>query len=441
MATSSRAGGARSGEVPAPGAGSPGRPPGPGGGAAGERRFGAVGSYFLSFNLYAFGNGLVAVFLNLFFLSNYSFLAVLYFQVATYAAELAAYLASSYLLPTWRPKQLYVLGLALSGFVLADLLAASRMVANSFLFGALWGVAMGVFYAGNNPMMHDITRRSDRTPFVATNGFLNGLVTLVAPASAGALVQFSTFSGVMRYFWDFSVTGVFLVVSAVVVLGIHGEAERRMRDPGDAAQRGPTGEFARFRPYFALGQVFAIPYGILLPIYVFQVTGSYVVTGLFASYSILVGIAANFAFRHGYRRDGPFALAAVAGIVASSAVLFVPWAAPLNAFLYAGIYTVLATPLGNMVTVEFMDRIDRDPTLDRVRVWADREVWLGLGRAAVLLVTIALATYWVRTPTGLVVLLPILSLYALAYLPALRRSDGPAPRVPAASGAPFRTGR
>src|SRR5208283_1517540 len=142
---------------------------------------------------YAFATGLVGVFLNLFFLSNYSFLAVLYFQIATYATELTAYLLSSFLLPRWRPKHLYVLGLALSAFVLVDLLAASQIVSNAFVFGALWGTAMGVFWAGNNPMMHDITRSANRTPFVATNGFLSGVVTLVAPVSAGALIQFSGF--------------------------------------------------------------------------------------------------------------------------------------------------------------------------------------------------------------------------------------------------------
>ena len=212
-----------------------------------EIRFGTVESYFLSYNLYAFGSGLVGVFLNLFFLSNYSFLAVLYFQITTYAVELAAYLLSSFLLPRWRAKRLYVLGLALSVFVLADLLAAGRMVSNAFLFGGLWGAAMGVFFAGNNPMMHDITRNSNRTPFVATNSFLTGVVTLIAPTAAGALIQFSGFSGVLRYVWDFAVTAVFLLLSAIVILRTRGETDRPVREPGEAAGRPPGRRFAKFR--------------------------------------------------------------------------------------------------------------------------------------------------------------------------------------------------
>ena len=391
-----------------------------------ERRMGTVASYFLSYNLYAFGTGLVGVFLNLFFLSNYSFLAVLYFQITTYATELAAYLLASFLLPRWRSKHLYVLGLALSAFVLADLLAASRMVSSAFLFGTVWGTAMGVFFAGTNPMMHDITRNADRTPFVATNGFLTGVVTLIAPVLAGALIQFSSFSGVLRYLWDFALTAVVLLVSALVILRTRGETDRRMRDPNDRARRAPGREFGRFRLYFAVWQLFVIPVGIILPIYVFEVTGSYVVTGVFASYTILVSIAANLLWRNGFRRPGRFPLYAVLAIIASSALLVVRWDPPLDAFAFVGVYTLLSTPLNNMVTVDFMDLIDRSGDLDRVRVWADREFYLGVGRAVVLAATILISMYLIVNPIDLVLILPVLSLYALSYLGVLN------PRSPTA---------
>jgi MFS family permease len=396
---------------------------------------GTVGSYFLSYNLYAFGTGLVGVFLNLFFLSNYSFLAVLYFQITTYACELAAYQLSSYLVPKWRAKRLYVLGLALSAFVLADMLAASRMLSSAFFFGALWGIAMGVFFAGNNPMMHDITRDSDRTPFVATNSFLNGVVTLIAPVSAGALVQFSEFSGALRYVWDFAVTAVVLLLSALVILRTRGATDRTMREPDDVARRPPGREFGRFRAYFVSWQLFAIPVGIILPIYVFQVTGSYVVTGFYASYTILVSILANLWWRNGYRREGWFTRGAVLGIIASSALLLLRWDPPLDAFAFAGIYTLLSTPLNNMVTVDFMDLIDRSGDLDRVRVWADREVYLGIGRAAVLAATIAISAYLVRNSMDLIVILPVLTLYALSYLWVLgpRRPSTPVSSRPASA--------
>jgi MFS family permease len=405
------------------------------------RRIGTVGSYFLSYNLYAFGIGLVGVFLNLFFFSNYSFLAVLYFQIATYATELTAYLLSSYLLPNWRPKQLYVLGLALSAFVVIDMLAASRLVSSAFFFGALWGTAAGVFWAGNNPMMHDITRESNRTPFVATNAFLTGVVTLVAPVSAGALIQFSQFSGVLRYLWDFTITAVFLLASAMVILRTRGKTDRPMRDPSNRARRRPGKEFARFRIYFVTWQLFAIPYGIILPIYVFEVTGSYVVTGFFASYTILLSIIANLGWRNGFRREGRFTLLAVIGIIASSALLLVQWDPPLDAFAFVGIYTLLSTPLGNMAMVDFMDLIDRNGDLDRTRVWADREFHLGLGRAAVLIATIVISTYFIRNSIDLIFILPFLSLYAVSYLVVLRPAFPSQPASPHPAGTGTDPGR
>jgi hypothetical protein len=180
--------------------------------------------------------------------------------------------------------------------------------------------------------------------------------------------------------------------------------------------RGPGPGYARFQLVFVASQLFAIPVGIVLPIYVFERTGSFLITGVFASYLVLLSVVANFAFRRGFRRDGPFALVAVLGIILSSLVLFESWNPTVNAFVFGGVYTVLATPLNNMVMVEFMERIDRTPGPDRVLVWANREFHLGVGRVVVLVAMILFATYLVRDPMNLVYLLPLLSLYALAYL-------------------------
>ena len=377
---------------------------------------GTIERYYLSFNLSVLGSGLVAVFLNLFFLSNYSYLAVLYFQIATYAVAYAAYALSGYALTRYSPKYLYLLGLALSVLVLVDLLVATGPLSNAFAFGAVWGASIGVFYAGNNPMMHDISRSSNRTSFVATNNLLTGAVSLVAPVCAGALIQFSTYSGVERYLWDFAVAAGVFVFAAIVIVRSQQPAPPTRTYSLWRTIRGPGPSYSRFQMFFLASQLFVIPFGIVLPIYVFQQTGSYLLTGVFASYLVGLSVVANFAFRRGFRRDGPFAGAAVLGIVASSLLLFLDWEPPLNAFLFAGIYTVLSTPLNNMVLVEFMERIDRNPEVDRVLVWSNREFYLGMGRILVLAAMIALSSYLVRNTMNLVFLLPVVSLYALTYL-------------------------
>jgi MFS family permease len=387
-------------------------------------RPGAIGRYYLSFNLFALGNGLVGVFLNLFFLSNFSYLAVLYFQIATYATALTAYLLSGYAIGRRSPRRLYVVGLVLYALVLMGLLAGGGWFSNAFVFGALWGAATGVFYGGNNPLMHDLTRRANRTSFVAFNNLLTAVVTLFAPVSAGALIQFSTYRGVDRYLWDFAVTAAFFVLAAIVILRIR-------YDPPPAAEyslrrtvQGPGPGFARFQLVFVASQLFAIPFGIILPIYVFQRTGSFVLTGAFASYTVLLSVLANLAFRRGFRRDGWFAPVAVAGILLSSLVMFTGWDPPADAFLFGGVYTVLATPLNNLVMVEFMERIDRTPGLDRVLLWSNREFCLGVGRLVVLAAMIALAALFLRNSLELVYVLPFLAVYAVAYLAVVRSGPG-----------------
>jgi hypothetical protein len=128
----------------------------------------------------------------------------------------------------------------------------------------------------------------------------------------------------------------------------------------------------------------------------------------------------------------------VVAIIGSSALLLVGWDPLFEAFAFVGVYTLLSTPLNNMVTVDFMNLIDRTGDLDRVRVWADREIYLGLGRAVVLVSTVAISTYLIRNSMDLVLILPVLSLYALSYLGVLGPKSPavvPIPRiVPSASG-------
>ena len=380
------------------------------------RSAGSIERYYLSFNLYALGNGLVAVFLNLYFLSNYSYLAVLDFQLVTYATAYSAYALSGYVLPKYSPKHLYVVGLALSGLVLIDLLIVRGPLSNAFAFGLLWGAAMGVFYAGNNPMMHDLTRSANRTTFVATNNLLTGAVSLVAPVCAGALIQYSTYPGVERYLWDFLVAcGVFLLAT-LVILEVRDEARPARGYTVPRSIRGPGPGYSRFQLVFVVSQLFSIPIGIILPIYVFERTGSYLITGVFASYLVLLSVVANLAFRKGFRPDGPVALGAVLGIILSSLVLLLSWDPTVSAFLFGGVYTVLVTPLNNFVMVEFMERIDRDPGVDRVLLWANREFCLGVGRMIVLGGMIAFAAFLIRNPVNQVYLLPLLATGTLAYL-------------------------
>ena len=107
--------------------------------------------------------------------------------------------------------------------------------------------------------------------------------------------------------------------------------------------------------------------------------------------------------------------------------MFVNWNPALMAFAFGGVYTVLSTPLSNMVMVEFMERIDREPGPDRVLVWANREFYLGVGRMVVLGAMVVFASFVVRNPSDVVYLLPLLTVGALAYLGVVTAPSRPAP--------------
>ena len=107
-------------------------------------------NFYLSFNAYSFGGGLIGVFLNLFFFTNDSYITVLYFQIISFVIILAGYLISGYLMNRYGPKHLYVFGLALSIILFVGLFAYSSVFSNVLVFSVAYGLASGLFWSGCN---------------------------------------------------------------------------------------------------------------------------------------------------------------------------------------------------------------------------------------------------------------------------------------------------
>jgi MFS family permease len=381
-----------------------------------NRDWANIKRYYASFNLDQFAVGLIGVFINLFFFATQNYAAVLYFEIATFIIAMVTYLLSSYVLRRYSPRYLYLIGLGLSILLLVDLLVATGAMANVLIFGIIDGASIGIFYAGNNVIMYDITKRSNRTSFVAINNLINGVVSLIAPVMAGVLIEFSAFSGVYRFFWDFLIAIVFFIVSAVLMLGIKQRGKFGVKYSIKSTLIKAGKSYSKFNVYFVVSQVFSFAFGIILPIYVFQITGNYLVTGVFASYEVLLYIAANFIFRRGFSETGRFARYSVPGIVASSLIMLFPSAIPppINAFIFAGVYTFLSTPLDNRVSVEYMRFLDEHKSINRALFWANREYYLTIGRVAIL-ASMILLLYYITNTLSFVLILPVLSLYSLIY--------------------------
>lgn len=138
------------------------------------------------------------------------------------------------------------------------------------------------------------------------------------------------------------------------------------------------GLYNKFKAYFFLSQLFAIPFLVILPIYVFQTTGSYLIAGIFASYFVLASVVSNILFRNGVKRWNAFVKISILAIILSSFALIFTRSvgAPLNAFIFTGIYTFFSTPLDNKTSFNFYRMIDSYSDINRVFFWINRQYYI-----------------------------------------------------------------
>lgn len=381
-------------------------------------------NYYISYNLFQLSQGLIGIFLNLFFFVNGGYLAVLEFQAASYILIGLSFALSGYVLQEYYPKQVYAIAEIALVVLLVSMLFLVGYLSNVILFGILFGAVSGFFWAGNNILMYVIPRRSERMKFVTLNNILGGLIALAAPTVGGVLVQFSSFPGNLKFAFDFAAASLFLLISAFYILRTSTMPEKNPRFSiiRTLIQKGKS--YFHFRLYFFTSQFFFTAFSIIMPIYVFEATGSFVIAGIFASYTTLLAIATNFVLRGGFKAGSRLIEAAIAGIMLSS-LLLLPGVmpSPANVFAYGGIFTVLSTPLENSALVEFMRHLDKKNMQNIVALWVNREYYLMAGRAVVIgSLFLALDTI-LKNPLNILVVFPVLALYSLSYYKIIKRKS------------------
>jgi MFS family permease len=390
--------------------------------SASEQTKANIRNYYLSYNISLVGTGLVGVFINVFFLATIGYIAVLYFQIATWTITLVAYILSGYLMRKYHPKYLYSAGLILGIILLAVLLTVQSALSNVMVFGLIYGTSIGILYAGNNVVMYDITKGTNRTSFVAVNNLLGGIASLIAPVAAGVLIEFSPLPGVYKFLLDFVIASVFFVIAIFYIMKIKHRGKFRLSYSirGTFIRAGK--DYSKFNWYFIVSTIFGVGYSVIVPLYVFQTTGSYLITGIFAGFEVLVYTLTNFAFRKGFAEGRAFATYAVPALILSSLVLLIPKIIPppINAFIFSGLATFFTTPLDNAVSVKYMKFLDRNKRINRALFWANREYYLVIGRIAILAPMILVACL-VSTSTVFIALIPLLAFYSLIYYTIIKR--------------------
>ena len=372
--------------------------------------------YYIAYNLFVFSQGLVAVFLNVLFFSAGSYTELLYFQLISTIGIFLSFTACSYALRRYSPSSLFAYGEIFRAALLMAIVVGMQFTSNVYLLGLLYGISGGIFWTGNNALMYDISRKRNRMSFISMNNIIGGIAAFVAPVFAGLAIQFTPLVGPFKFSGDFAFAVLFLVLSSLYM------ARSRIRTPRlkgfkirNTAIRGVEG-YGSFKVYFLLSQFFALPFITIIPVYVFYTTGSYLVAGVFASFTIMTGIIANYLSKKITNWEG-FIRIAVAGIILSPFALlsYKYTGAAASVFVFSFAYTLFSVPLANKAYSNFMSLIDRYKNTDRAYFMVNREYYLAAGRCAVVGILIALS-YYVGVTAAIEVFMPLASLYAVTYI-------------------------
>jgi MFS family permease len=388
-------------------------------------KFGRASLYYVSYNLNSFSAGLIALFINLFVLATSSLLGVILFNILYYTGLEIALFGCAYWITKIDPKDFYIAGNVIRAVTLISLLAAASLVSNIIIFGLLYGISIGTFWLGNNVLSSDISKGLDRRDFVYRNNLLTSIVSFIAPTLAGLMIEYAPYTGSAQFMYDFAAAFVMLIASAYVISLVKMDKADKPLAFRISDIRIKHDGYGAYKLNFFLSQIFAIPYSILLPIYVFEITGSYTIAGLYGSLLLFVAIFANYIGRVRLSAWGTTVKVLIAGTIASSLLLLVPsMVSPLLAiFVFSVVYTIAYTPLNNQVTSNFMELID-ESTKNRVYYWLNREFYIYAGRASVL-VAIAVALF--ESASNSVYLLysfPLMVLFCVTYLKTANRAAG-----------------
>ena len=383
-----------------------------------------VKSYYISYNLYSFSSGLVGVFMNLFLLATVSLAGVIEFNILYFTGLALAMFGCAYTLPRINPKELYIAGALIRAVTLIFLIAAAGLVSNILVFGLLYGVSIGTFWLGNNILTSDISKNIDRREFIYRNNLISSIVSLAAPTLAGIMIEYSQFSGPLRFIYDFLAAFIFLLASAYVLYSTKLPQPSRPIKFSLKDLRIKHNEYKNYKQYFFLSQLFYMPFSILLPIYIFEITKSYTIAGIYASSLLFVAVFANYITKVSNRNWSATAKVLVAAFIVSSLLLLDhSLVSPVFAiFSFALIYTISSTPLNIQALSNFLEVIDRG-SKDRIHFWLNREFYIYTGRLSSLVIILAFLLFFPEYSMYILYAFPIIALYSITYLKVSKRAE------------------
>ena len=299
--------------------------------------------------------------------------------------------------------------------MIASLFISPFFSGNAIYFGLLYGVSSGIFWTGNATFTLAISKSIKRFNFLSINSALSSLTSLIAPSIAGILIAYSISTGIGRYFNDFLLASLLLVVSGIVSLLVRSSGEK-----GGQFHISNTiireQNYGKFRLLFFASSILGMVMSTLIPVYVFYVTGNYVITGAYGTITAFIGFIANILAPYMKRKVKDYVPYAIALVILASFIYILRFNYSLLLIFFASsVILFFISPLSNLGVSEFMQFLDG---FKRTRhFWINREYYLVAGRVLSLTSILLVADYF--SLYDAMATLPFFAISVLGYIPAL----------------------
>ncbi|BAB59367.1 hypothetical protein [Thermoplasma volcanium GSS1] len=376
--------------------------------------FSDLSLYYISYNLFAFSNGLFGTFINIFFFSKFNLISVVEYQAAIQGTQTLMFVFSGYLIRILNAKYVYSIGNYARSLIIFALILAKGPLFNPIIFGLIYGIPSGIFWSGNNTLSQAVTRSKDRFGFLSTNSTIAGAAGLVAPLLAGFIISISYGRGLERYSTDFLISALLLIIAGTVAIAIREKGEGRWKYRARNTIIGRDEKYSKFKTYFFLSNILTITVSTIVPLYIFSLTKSYVLIGFFGTFLSLVNLISN-ATVVSLRRIVPnISQISIVVVMLSSLLYFIHvWNNVASAYVASALIIYFMVPLNNSAMSNFMGFLDG---VQRTAVyWINREYYLVSGRIFSFAVLAVLSS--LGFPIGLLMFsLPVFSLSVLGFI-------------------------
>ena len=378
--------------------------------------------YIVSYNSFNFANGLAGSFLNILFFSAGNLTTVIEYQFAYQISQLFTFVLSGLIVNYLQTKFIYSLSTPLRAISLIGSVLIGGIFMNQFFFGFIYGFSSGLFWAGNAIIAMEVSRGKDRLAFLSFNSTVAYIASLVSPIIGGVALQITPFSGTMRYVIVFAATAALLVYSGASGLFINVTERQHPKIRFLDSIRANKHVKWQFKSYFYFSSFYGLALSIILPVYIFKITGSYTIVGILVASMAASSAIGNILTPRMLNRKSNSLLPYLysIAIILTSIVFIGNFHVPMAVLFLAGDVALLLTaPMNNRSMSNFMNSVDLLTT--SFPYWVNREYYLLAGRYTVLITL--LAVFIISGFSHSLYVLTLTSMTVLPMIPAINATS------------------